>query len=517
MNLRTVRWMLVAYVLVDLLLGYAGFVPLTELAAAQFTTVTGTVTDPNGLPYAFGTIVPTLVTSASPTLNGFVYTPPTQPVGLDGTGSFTMQLADNTVLLPAATKWNFLVCSAIGTIQPAGGKGPVCFSLAAPITISGASQSITANISAVPPPALGFAGGGTPGAPSCSVQFNNGGAFAGDSNLCWDNTNKDLLIGSATTTGFGSNTFLELHSATQSNERLFTHSAGAGGFSAVQIMRSHGTQAAPTVISGAEALGELAFSGYDGSNYINVANIAAFSSQAFAVGTTPGSMQFTLILPPAVLTEVFRMGGGPSFNLNVSEIDTSVIAGKVLGFNSGGVGTAIDTAFSRDAAGAIDLGNGTAADKTGSLNLTTLTTLGEIHGYQAANSGIVRFGSDTTSFVGRLAASSLNYNAAAGGLHIFNSTLQLNAAAANLQFNSSKGQHIFTQAATSDLAGVLTCAASTASLTFATAYASTPTIVVSDETTTGGARVSAKSNTAFTITCTGATDVVAYHTIGNPN
>jgi len=146
MTLRRLRWILILYATCDFLIGYAGVIPITNLAAAQFTTVTGTVTDPNGLPYAFGTIVPTLLTSASPTLNGLAYTPPTQPTGLSSSGSFTMQLADNTVLLPAATKWNFLVCSAVGTVLPAGGKGPICFSLAAPITISGSSQDISGNL-----------------------------------------------------------------------------------------------------------------------------------------------------------------------------------------------------------------------------------------------------------------------------------------------------------------------------------------------------------------------------------
>lgn len=35
----------------------------------------------------------------------------------------------------------------------------------------------------------------TPGSPTTSVQFNNAGSFAGDSNLVWDNTNKFLGIG----------------------------------------------------------------------------------------------------------------------------------------------------------------------------------------------------------------------------------------------------------------------------------------------------------------------------------
>jgi len=116
-------------------------------AWAQFTTVTGTVVDPNGLAYANGTITPSLVTTASPTLNGLAYTPPTQPVGLNLAGSFTMRLADNTVLLPGGTTWNFLVCSAAGTVQPAGGKGPVCFTVSG-LTISGTSQNISSQLNA---------------------------------------------------------------------------------------------------------------------------------------------------------------------------------------------------------------------------------------------------------------------------------------------------------------------------------------------------------------------------------
>jgi hypothetical protein len=113
--------------------------------------VTGTVVDPNGIPYAFGTISPTLVLpgNVSPTLNGQSYLQPTQATGFDQSGRFTVRLADNSVLLPAGTKWNFTVCSAGGTIQPAFGKGPLCFSLAAPITISGASQDITTQLNAV--------------------------------------------------------------------------------------------------------------------------------------------------------------------------------------------------------------------------------------------------------------------------------------------------------------------------------------------------------------------------------
>lgn len=149
MKLRTLSFLLIV------------LLPIT--AAAQFTQVSATVTDPNGLAYANGTIVAKLVLpgGTSPTLNGLAYTPPSQPVGLNTVGFFLMQLADNNVLLPAATQWSFTVCSAAGTIQPAGGRGPVCFN-AGPITITGASQSITATLNAAAL-ALGLSGGGTVG------------------------------------------------------------------------------------------------------------------------------------------------------------------------------------------------------------------------------------------------------------------------------------------------------------------------------------------------------------------
>lgn len=147
------------------------FLLCASSALAQFTTVSGTVTDPNGLPYANGTIVPVLVTSASPkfTATNQPYTPPAQPIGLSSTGSFVMQLADNTTLTPGATTWNFTVCSGAGTVNPSFGKGSICFGystsipLAANITISGSSQSISTQLNAVAPAlTANFGGSGLP-------------------------------------------------------------------------------------------------------------------------------------------------------------------------------------------------------------------------------------------------------------------------------------------------------------------------------------------------------------------
>ena len=125
------------------------FLLLSASCWAQFTTVSGTVTDPNGLPYSNGTITATLVISATPvfTATNLPYTPPADPVGLNSAGSFVMQLANDTQLTPGGGRYTFKVCSAAGTVQPAGGTGPVCFSVTN-VNVTGASLSITATLNA---------------------------------------------------------------------------------------------------------------------------------------------------------------------------------------------------------------------------------------------------------------------------------------------------------------------------------------------------------------------------------
>src|SRR6266478_521336 len=137
-----------------LLLGAALFpVPL---AAAQFTIVTGTVKDVNGIAYAGGTISASLVVpgGTSPTLNGVGFTGSMSPIGLDSTGSFTARLADNNVVLPSGTQWKFLVNNT-GASPPLGTGPQTC---TATLTITGASQSVSASFAACP--ALSNSSGG---------------------------------------------------------------------------------------------------------------------------------------------------------------------------------------------------------------------------------------------------------------------------------------------------------------------------------------------------------------------
>lgn len=118
------------------------------IAAAQLTTVSGTVVDPDGIPYAFASIQATLVSPGGPSpyftsTRAFVIT--TQSGQLDKNGSFSINLADNTQVTPAGTKWTFTFSTP--GLPPPVGFGPVSFTSAA-ITISGATQDISATLTA---------------------------------------------------------------------------------------------------------------------------------------------------------------------------------------------------------------------------------------------------------------------------------------------------------------------------------------------------------------------------------
>jgi hypothetical protein len=134
------------------------------LHAQNFTTVTGTITDPSGIPYAGGTISAVLTpgSAAGFTLGGFPYAGTIAPSQLSATGSFTLNFGSNAAILPSGTKWLITVNSNPGGIAPPLGTGAQTFTLL--ITISGASQNITTALEAVPPPALTNFSGAGPGA-----------------------------------------------------------------------------------------------------------------------------------------------------------------------------------------------------------------------------------------------------------------------------------------------------------------------------------------------------------------
>jgi hypothetical protein len=151
-------------------------------AAAQFTQVSGTVTDVNGIPYACAgaTITAQIVNNNGQSLylSGQQFSPqpastklgcPTDPSSPSTPGAFAVQLADNAqircgsgpniVTCAQQTQWLFTVNTT--GIAPPMGTGPQTCS--ATLTISGASQSVSASFAACPALSRGGGGGGASG------------------------------------------------------------------------------------------------------------------------------------------------------------------------------------------------------------------------------------------------------------------------------------------------------------------------------------------------------------------
>ncbi len=137
------------------LLILGGLFALQPAWAQTITTVTGTVLDPSGVPYAQAAVNITLTQPAGSA--SAVVTATNSPVIIpfgattNASGVFTVNLVANASITPAATTWNFRVCTPV--VPPPLGTGSSCVSITG-VTIAGASQDVTATFNAVPPPAL---------------------------------------------------------------------------------------------------------------------------------------------------------------------------------------------------------------------------------------------------------------------------------------------------------------------------------------------------------------------------
>lgn len=133
----------------------AGAFLFTPAASAQFTTVTATVKDPNGIPYAGAVMNAILVpsTGGGYTLSGNPYSGRIGPVTLDSTGKFTVNFGDVTLISPGSPQWQITIDSAAATIQGPLGTGPQSFTYTSTgTTISGSSPvSLTTAMNALAP------------------------------------------------------------------------------------------------------------------------------------------------------------------------------------------------------------------------------------------------------------------------------------------------------------------------------------------------------------------------------
>lgn len=165
--------------------------------AQNFTSVSGTIVDPNGLPYSNCNITAELVPAGTnPTIGGAAIGGLNR-ANCDVNGTFSMTLGSNAVIVPGATQWKFTVNEQPG-ISPPEGFGPQSFVVT--LTISGASQSISTQLNAAALALGRLAGSAVAPGGAGAVPFNNGlNLFAADSNLSWDNTNKTLNVNGAGT------------------------------------------------------------------------------------------------------------------------------------------------------------------------------------------------------------------------------------------------------------------------------------------------------------------------------
>jgi hypothetical protein len=125
-------------------------VVVNTYAQAAPTTVTATIKDPSGLAYANASIN----ISLTPATPGGATCTGSGPIGqipvfnTNSNGFFSINLCPNGSIVPASSQWLFTVSLSPGIQLPLG-KGPQSFSAA--ITISGASQDISATLNALAP------------------------------------------------------------------------------------------------------------------------------------------------------------------------------------------------------------------------------------------------------------------------------------------------------------------------------------------------------------------------------
>lgn len=155
------KYVRIALVLLAALLGASGCP-----TQAQTTTVTATVQDPLGNPYAGGTVAAALQGPGGVILTsgGVPVRTSSGPFTLDSNGHFSIVLTDNNSVDQSGTVWFLTVCDnslawpGIPTVR-------VCFT-SGPLTITGASMDVSTTLNAISLPLAGQNAHGS--------AFNNG-------------------------------------------------------------------------------------------------------------------------------------------------------------------------------------------------------------------------------------------------------------------------------------------------------------------------------------------------------
>jgi hypothetical protein len=178
--------------------------------AQTATTVNATVIDPHGIPYAGGSVYVQLVPQgvSNPTVNGLPFNSAQGPIAMDQNGHFSINLFCNTAgggcspISPPSTQWEFTISNP--GVQPPLGFGSISFK--ADVTITGATQDISATLNALAPALslVGSGGGGTvlPGTATDVTCYSTTGTVVSPcgSGLTWNNATQSLtVLGNGTT------------------------------------------------------------------------------------------------------------------------------------------------------------------------------------------------------------------------------------------------------------------------------------------------------------------------------
>jgi hypothetical protein len=124
--------------------------------AQTITTVTGTVLDPTGIPFANAPV--NIVLTGGPGSPTPIVTATNSPVEMpvapttNAAGQFTVNLVANGSISAAGSTYAFRACS-LGVAPPVGNGNGGCVAISG-VTIAGASQDLSALFAAVPPPPL---------------------------------------------------------------------------------------------------------------------------------------------------------------------------------------------------------------------------------------------------------------------------------------------------------------------------------------------------------------------------
>lgn len=183
-------------------------------------------------------------------------------------------------------------------------------------------------------------GGGTPAAPSGSVQFYNSGAFGGDANLIWNNTNKALGIGgSPFPIGSVGNAPSSQFTIRNDDGSLgvSVQASGGGSLFVEMTTTAGGTIGSPTTFDG--TMWDRQFWIYNGAAYTQVADIAASG----AGSNNTGSLTFTTI----------GTAGGAALSLNSTQNQASFTAGSTILVTATDIVTVTADTINLNAAGGV--------------------------------------------------------------------------------------------------------------------------------------------------------------------